>query len=108
MTLDALLLAVEADTTGSGGLGSLPSIITALVAGIVAILGAVSALNTKRGKADAQKLKLFTGRVTNLEKQNVAMVSHIHKLEVTIAGAGGEVPPRPPILNEPIPPEVYE
>lgn len=89
---------------------ALSSLITALVGGIVAIIGSLSALNNKKVKeAEAKlqeqlaKIELFAGRVGVLEEQMIAALSHIHRLEIAMAGEGLEVPARPKAFERPLP-----
>lgn len=83
-----------------------PELITAVMAGLVGLVGAGSAFSANRSKQNAADHKVLKGRVRSLEKQNLDMIAHIFQLEKAIIKCGCEAPNRPKSLEEPLPEDV--
>lgn len=79
-----------------------PELITALFTGAVGVVGALSAFTANRSKQIAIDQKTLRSRVRALERQNIALLRHVHRLEVALAGLGADVPDRPSELDEPL------
>ena len=77
-----------------------PELIAAYFTGITGIIAAVSAFTAARSRKVAEEQRKLRKRVRDLENGLVALMSHTFTLELSIARAGGHVPPRPPILEK--------
>lgn len=79
-----------------------PEMLVAVLAGIGTIIGALGTFTANRSKKTAEDVKILATRVRSFERRDLAHTQHMFVLERTIVNLNGQVPPRPPIIENPL------
>lgn len=79
-----------------------PELVGILFAGVAGIIGAMSTFSSNRSKQASADVKSLRARVRRLERRDLANTHHMFVLEREIVKLGGDIPPRPPIIDEPL------
>lgn len=79
-----------------------PELVGIIFTGIGGLVAALSTFSANRSRQTAADVKLLRVRVRRLERRDLANTQHMFTLESAIVKLGGDIPPRPPILEEPL------
>lgn len=77
-----------------------PELLGIIFTGIGGLIAAFSTFSSNRSKQATADVKALKVRVRRLERRDLANTQHMFVLEREIVKLGGDIPPRPLILEE--------